>query len=205
MSLVILKNEQLERRRPASHAPATATVAKLRSENAALRREIDRLHQYRELAFRDPLTGLLNRRSFHERLGEECARVRRGGTYRFAVILIDVDDFKAVNDTLGHATGDEVLRATARLLEHDTREVDLCYRIGGDEFAIILPDTDPTGAESVLERLRQAVDPAWYALPVPVGLSMGVAAAPPTDPDPDAVVAAADAEMYRDKARRKEG
>ncbi len=200
MSLVILRNEHLDRSGQDRSNPTL--VARLRRENASLRREVERLRQYRELAFRDPLTGLLNRRSFHERLDEECARVRRG-TYRFAVVLIDVDDFKAINDTLGHATGDEVLRAVARVLEHDTREVDLCYRIGGDEFAIILPDTDPEGADTVLLRLREAVDPAWCALPVPVGLSMGLAAAPPTDPDPEALVAAADEQMYLDKARRK--
>jgi len=203
MGLVIHSNAAFEQRRSWIGDPSSArgAISRLRSENDRLRNEIRRLRQFQELAFRDPLTGLRNRRSFEERLEEECARVRRGRGYRFAVVVVDVDDFKAINDTLGHATGDRVLQAVAKLLRSSVREVDLCFRIGGDEFAVILPDTDDDGAQVVLQRLREGADPA--IMPVPVGLSLGAAGCPPQNPDIASVVAAADRAMYADKARRK--
>jgi len=205
MGLVIHSNAALEQRRSmiGDTAGVRGTISRLRAENNRLRNEIRRLAQFQEMAFRDALTSLRNRRSFEERLGEECARVRRGQDYRFAVVVVDVDDFKAINDTLGHATGDQVLRAVAQLLQRNVREVDLCFRIGGDEFAVILPGTDETGAQVVIDRLRKGADPAYAALPVPVGLSLGAAGCPPEDPSTDSVVAAADLAMYADKARRK--
>ncbi len=208
MGLVIYRNEVFENARHDVRLPDTpgemrAQLARLRAENSRLRRELEQLGEYQQMAFRDALTGLRNRRSFEERLAEECARARRSDGYHFSVLLLDVDEFKAINDTFGHATGDEVLRAVAEVLEDSVRTVDLCYRIGGDEFAIILPDTGVQGAARVVERLRTAMDPAFHALPVPVGLSVGMASSPPTEPDAAAVVAAADAAMYRDKAARK--
>lgn len=208
MSLVIYREEEFENRRgdrrlPDASAGLRAQVAQLRAENARLRRELARLGEYQQLAFRDALTGLRNRRSFEERLNEECGRAQRSDGYGFSVLLLDVDEFKAVNDTFGHATGDKVLAGVAELIDDSVRSVDLCYRIGGDEFAIILPDTDVAGATSVIERLRVAIDPALHALPVPVGLSIGAASSPPDGPDAAAVVAAADADMYRDKLARK--
>ena len=120
MSLVILRNETIESGDTVG-GPARplfgSAEARLRAENARLRAEIQRLQRFQELAFRDSLTSLRNRRSFEERLAEECARTRRGHDYRFAVVLVDVDDFKAINDTFGHATGDEVLRAVLRSLD----------------------------------------------------------------------------------------
>lgn len=208
MGLVIYRNEVFENARgevriPEAPGEQRAQMARLRAENSRLRRELQRLGEYQQMAFRDALTGLRNRRSFEERLAEECARASRNEGYRFSVLLLDVDDFKAINDTFGHATGDEVLRSVAELIEDSVRSVDLCYRIGGDEFAIILPDTGDGGAAAVVERLRVAVDPAFHALPVPVGLSIGLASSPPTAPDASAVVAEADADMYRDKQARK--
>ena len=205
MGLVIHSNAAFEQKRSlgGDTTKPRGAISRLRSENSRLRNEIQRLRQFQELAFRDPLTGLRNRRSFEERLEEECARVRRGRGYRFAVVVVDVDDFKSINDTLGHATGDQVLRAVAQLMKNHVRTVDLCYRIGGDEFAVVLPDTDERGAQVVVGRLRKGVDPAYTTLPVPVGLSLGAAGCPPEDPDTDSVVAAADRAMYADKSRRK--
>ena len=203
MSLTILSNEIAV---PAMDSPGeglSATLADLTEENAELRQEICRLSAYRALAFRDPLTGLLNRRAFTERLAEECARIGRRAGHTFSVILADLDDFKSVNDTLGHAEGDRVLVAVARFLERNTRSVDVCCRIGGDEFAVILPDTDEVGRQIVVDRLQHAVRPAIDGKTERIGMSVGVATCPPEIPDADRVVAAADEAMYRDKERRR--
>jgi diguanylate cyclase (GGDEF)-like protein len=202
MSLTILSNEIAV---PAMGSDTTlpAELADLVEENASLRREICRLSAYRALAYGDHLTGLNNRRAFVDRLAEECARTRRNSGYTFSVILVDLDDFKTINDTLGHAEGDRVLVAVARFLERNTRAVDVCSRIGGDEFAVILPDTDEIGRQAVVDRLRHAVRPAIDGKTERIGMSVGVATCPPEIPDADGVVAAADQAMYRDKERRK--
>ena len=203
MSLTILSNEIALPAMASADTDLDATLADLTEENAELRREICRLSAYRALALRDPLTGLHNRRAFTERLSEECARNRRTPGRTFSVVLIDLDDFKNVNDTLGHAEGDRVLVAVARFLERNTRVVDVCCRIGGDEFAVVLPDTDEEGRKAVVDRLRHAVRPAIDGKTERIGLSVGVATCPPEIPDADRVVAAADKAMYRDKERRK--
>jgi two-component system, cell cycle response regulator len=202
MSLMILSNEIAV---PAmdSQAAVPEDLAELAEENAALKREICRLSTYRALAFRDALTGLHNRRAFSDRLAEECARTRRQTEYTFSVVLIDLDEFKSINDTLGHAEGDRVLVAVARFLERNTRAVDVCCRIGGDEFGVILPDTDEGGRRAVVDRLRHAIRPAIDGKTERIGMSVGVATCPPEIPDADRVVAAADKAMYRDKERRK--
>ncbi len=203
MSLTILNNEVALPAMESTDPDLSTVLADMAAENAELRQEICRLSAYRALALRDPLTGLANRRSFTERLAEECARIRRSPGRTFSVVLIDLDDFKAVNDTLGHAEGDRVLVAVARFLERNTRAVDVCCRIGGDEFAVILPDTDEDGRRAVVDRLRHAVRPAIDGRTERIGLSVGVATCPPEIPDADRVVAAADEAMYRDKERRK--
>lgn len=202
MSLTILSNEIAV---PAMDAQTDlpAELVELAEENAELKREVCRLSAYRALALHDPLTGLANRRSFTDRLAEECARTRRRADYTFSVILVDLDDFKTINDTLGHAEGDRVLVAVARFLERNTRIVDVCCRIGGDEFAVILPDTDEQGRCAVVDRLHHAVRPAIDGKTERIGMSVGVATCPPEIPDAERVVAAADEAMYRDKERRK--
>lgn len=103
-------------------------------------------------ASHDPLTGLLNRRSFNERMLIECDRTRRYGT-EFSLILIDLDHFRSINETLGHETGDEVLRWIGRLLTEHTRISDMPFRLGGEEFAVICPSTTSDCAHIVAERL----------------------------------------------------
>lgn len=119
------------------------------------RRKRDEAHlQY--LAWRDPLTGLLNRRHFFERAEEEIVRARRHQR-PLALTMFDVDHFKQVNDRYGHAAGDEALRLLTRRCEEASRSGDLLARIGGEEFALLMPETDLAAAQRVAERLRQVV------------------------------------------------
>ncbi|MFN8040064.1 MAG: diguanylate cyclase [Acidimicrobiales bacterium] len=142
----------------------------------------------------DALTGLANRRTFYG--------VIDGGPGPGAVLYCDVDDFKAVNDTLGHTVGDVVLQEVADRLRRATRRGDLVARVGGDEFVIVCPGLDDADATALAARLRSALDEpiAIDGHPVPVGLSVGVAVA--ADGIDEATVEQADAELYRDKRRR---
>jgi diguanylate cyclase (GGDEF)-like protein/putative nucleotidyltransferase with HDIG domain len=126
-----------------------------------------------EQAATDPLTGLPNRRVFNERLREEVARARRYGR-PLSLVLIDLDHFKQINDGLGHETGDRVLRGVAARLSALGRNVDLLARIGGEEFAWILPETSGIEAYAVAERARQAVAGASHPDLAPLTLSAGV-------------------------------
>lgn len=155
----------------------------------------------RQLATTDGLTGLANRRRFLEALEHEVQRHRRYGT-PLALISIDVDRFKRVNDTWGHAVGDEVLRSLAAICRTEVRDVDTVGRMGGEEFAVLLPDTAPEEAMAVAERLRAAVDAAplrTTAGPLAVTLSLGVSASPPCD-GADTLLREADRALYRAKA-----
>lgn len=151
------------------------------------------------LAITDPLTGLLNRRKFEELLENEVARARRYGP--LALLMIDLNLFKQVNDRYGHQAGDEVLKAVARLLRSCCRETDACARPGGDEFAVILPHTDGAAAQVVRDRIlketsRTSVPIGGQALPL--SLSIGIASSTEAH-GAVALVAAADADMYRVK------
>jgi len=178
-------------------------VRKLRDENASLRRQVERLMVYRQMAYRDCLTGLHNRRYFKERLREECARASRDAGYSFSMIMIDIDSFKQINDTLRHGTGDDVLVAVAGFLNRGVREVDIVCRLGGDEFALLLPNTDEIGAAVVEARLRRAVAQGEIEARCTVGLSLGAASFPPGAADESSIIARADAAMYSNKRNRK--
>jgi len=174
-------------------------IAQLQRENEALRRELDAL---RAMSAQDPLTGLKNRRYFDERLASELDRaVRRRES--LSLLVIDLDGFKALNDTQGHLAGDECLRRVARLLEVAVREHDIVCRIGGDEFAVILPGADEEGARYVAKRIRDRVAGARRRQGLEVGLSLGTASWDAGYDDLPAFVAAADAAMYQDKQRRR--
>jgi len=141
-------------------------------ENARLRTEL------RHAASTDPLTGLLNRNEFHQRLVTEVKRAERHG-HPLSLVLLDIDDFKACNDTCGHAAGDQVLRTLATVIKDSIRAEDVAGRYGGDEFMILLPHTDDRGAHAVADALRKrfnerlfTTDGAIYK----VTLSAGVAA-----------------------------
>ncbi len=179
---------------------AQQELRKLRQELEQLRRENERLSG---LAYRDALTGLRNRRFFSERLGEELCRLHRGRKTGLSVICIDVNDFKVVNDTLGHAAGDAALVAVGRLLESLTRGSDLVCRIGGDEFAVLLPDTEALPAQRVVERIRAHVGSLVKVGLGRVPLSLGLASFEEGD-DELRLLSRADEEMYADKRAASE-
>jgi diguanylate cyclase (GGDEF)-like protein len=159
------------------------------------------LQRTKELAMTDALTGVANRRALNDALRRELARAERSGE-SVAVLLFDIDAFKAINDMLGHAAGDRALRLVARCLQHVTRQGDLVTRIGGDEFAVLLPDIDIPGARAIGERTRRALAHAGESGPR-VQVSFGLALAAPGSLSGTALLAAADADLYRDKAARK--
>lgn len=111
--------------------------------------------QLTELAIKDPLTGLYNRRFGMDALKMEVARVNRGNK-KLSVLMLDLDDFKGVNDKYGHNVGDDVLKSLSRVLEQSIRDTDICFRMGGDEFMVILPDTDEKSCQIVCERIIQS-------------------------------------------------
>ena len=152
-----------------------------------------------ELARTDPLTGLANRRHAIERLQDEARRAQRGHA-PFALVLADIDYFKRVNDTHGHACGDYVLARFADVATACVRALDVTARWGGEEFLLILPGTDAAGAATLAEKVRARLVTAelsWRGDPVPVTATFGVAAC--TDGDVDACLRAADAALYRGK------
>lgn len=111
---------------------------------------------YARIAAVDPLTGLFNRRYFISRLHEEVERARRQSS-ALAILMIDVDNFKRLNDQLGHSVGDAVLRVTGEVLRRSVRSFDVCARFGGDEFAILMPGSGPESARQIGERIRSGV------------------------------------------------
>lgn len=149
----------------------------------------------------DALTGLANRQQFEERLTRIVMETNRfGGSC--ALIVIDIDRFKHVNDTYGHQMGDEVLKEVARVLQNAVRTVDLCARYGGEEMALLLPQTDIAGAGLLAERLRRAVcgDPVRVkGREIPITISLGVAAYPEGTSSRDELFAAADRALYSAK------
>jgi diguanylate cyclase (GGDEF)-like protein len=170
-------------------ATGSAVVVRLLSER------VDRLvGELRLAAATDPLTGLLNRRAMEQRLDQELARARRTGE-SFATLLIDVDRFKEINDRRGHAAGDAALVALAGVLTRELREIDTVARIGGDEFAVLLPATGVTGAEASAQRLRERAG---------VSISVGAAVYGIDGLTGDELARAADAALYAAKRRRVE-
>lgn len=197
-------NQGLEQRVQARTAELVAAQQQLQEANAALE----------GLARRDTLTGLPNRRSAEEQLAQALARQRRSGS-PLCVALLDIDRFKAVNDTHGHGAGDAVLRAVAQTLAVALRQSDVVARWGGEEFLLLMPDTGLAGAQTVCEKLRSVV--AQRVVPLPPGpdgepavpdrltvtLSIGVAGLPGDRAGgalaADALVAAADRALYAAK------
>lgn len=155
----------------------------------------------------DELTGLSNRRGFEDALGMEIERSKRFGQ-KLGLVLLDLDDFKDINDSYGHPQGDVVLRDVAHVLRETAREIDYPTRYGGEEMAILLPETDLDGAERFAERLRQRIDTLRIQRAdgrgtLHVTASCGVAAVPQSATDERGLVAAADSALYQAKRSGK--
>jgi len=160
------------------------------------------------LATHDPLTGLWNRLAILMRLEEECrAPASSQPRQPFGLIIIDLDDFKGINDKLGHVSGDIVLRAVARKIEAQTRQIDAVGRYGGDEFLVILPGTDREALESVVQRIAKTT----YSIPVDgrsaeITVSCGaLSVGGESAPDPESVLAQVDGLLFQAKKSGKRG
>jgi diguanylate cyclase (GGDEF)-like protein len=161
------------------------------------RRNRDLLTVLASEARTDSLTGLLNRRGFDERAEIELTRARREGS-SIAVVVFDIDYFKRINDEWGHDTGDAVLARTAAVLADQTRDIDVVARLGGEEFGVLLPESDTEGAAELADRARDAVSKAQSSGLPPVRMSAGLAAAKAPETTQE-LLQAADVALYRAK------
>lgn len=163
------------------------------AENSSLRRH----------ATTDPLTGLYNHRHFHERLAVEVGRAGRSG-HPLSVVAIDVDDFDRVNNVYGHSAGDARLRSIAERLAAASRSTDILCRVGGDEFSIVMPDTDPIDAFKVCLRLQDFLHEPDDVCPLPISLSIGIANLPEHADNAEDLVQRADGALYWAKFHGRE-
>ena len=173
-------------------------------ERQALEVERERLlAEALERADRDPLTGLLNHRSFHKKLEEEADRAQRQNA-PLAIAVLDLDNFKFFNDAYGHLVGDEVLREVAGVLKSCCRSYDTLARYGGDEFALLMPGTSRAEAPALAERLRLRLEEAVYRpagseTAIPLSMSMGLSVFPDDEPGRLAALELADSRLMRAK------
>ncbi|MES1204400.1 MAG: GGDEF domain-containing protein [Pseudomonadota bacterium] len=189
-----------------SRAYLEEAFTRLTEENARLRREVMAGSGLWQIAHQDPLTGLWNRRYADERLTEELSRARRETDHRFSLVLVDVDNMKRINDERGHASGDDALKWVARFLKQGLRGHDLCCRLGGDEFLLILPGSGEQECRELVARIRRR----WNSAATTgdqraVAVSIGTASFPDHGDTIEALLNAADDGMYADKRRRDPG
>ena len=173
-----------------------ASLGVLLALRARLERERDAMRRF---ALRDPLTGLANRRALDERLGYEIARHTRHGE-SFAVVALDLDGFKAVNDRFGHDAGDELLCEAADALVGAVRAQDTVVRLGGDEFCVLAPQTDAPHAEHLVQRVRESLAGVTAGL-TGLSASIGTAVFPADGTTPEGLLATADRAALETKRR----
>jgi diguanylate cyclase (GGDEF)-like protein len=181
--------------------PSAATLQALRVFANQATTALDSAAQFEEMQFlaeHDPLTRLLNRRAFNQMLAAESSR---SGRYQrqFGLVLCDLDGFKRLNDDRGHLAGDRALERVGRVLADGMREVDAAFRIGGDEFALLLPEAGRRDAEAAVERIAAAIADGDAAGDQPLSASFGLAVFPADGDEPEALFRVADADMYRAK------
>lgn len=176
-------------------APLALVIAVAMLSTALMRSDLE----HRSEAVIDPLTGMLNRNALGSRVAELAQQSQLSGE-PIGLILADLDHFKQVNDSLGHAIGDAVLKDVAYVLRKQLRAFDLAYRLGGEEFLVLLPGADVAQTELLAEQLREAVSARSVGGGVEVTLSLGVSASERGDAfDYAAVFAEADAALYQAK------
>jgi len=182
-------------------AALLALVLALVRSRRQLAQARDEARRNRRLADLDGLTGLHNRRYFHEQLAREVARAQRYGR-ALALVVFDLDDFKSINDRIGHLAGDAVLAETAERTRGVVRSADIACRVGGDEFAVLLPEASGREAELLCRRLHRAVSSTAVAGAGNVSVSAGIAELQ-ADEDPNTFFERADQALYRAKERGK--
>ena len=188
------------------HEQLAHTLEEVRVKNDQLEEAVEKLEM---MASTDPLTGIANRRAFNQAMERRFAEAMRHD-HDLAMIMIDLDGFKQLNDRLGHQAGDLILQRTGRILEANCRRSDLAGRFGGDEFVILLPETDLSTARVAAERIKDEFEHAAAAMlahanpPVPVSMSIGISCLRHSQPvNPDQLVAHADEALYKAKATGK--
>jgi diguanylate cyclase (GGDEF)-like protein len=187
---------------------ADRRLARLAEANTRLRRQLAEQESLWRIAHQDPLTGLWNRRYADDRLAEEMVRTETVAGYQFSLVVADVDDLKRINDRYGHASGDQALKWVAKVLKQGLRSDDVCCRIGGDEFLLILPACGALACRRFAARFRARAQLAARAQRRAgvdaVGVSVGTASFPTEGRSAEALCAAADAAMYTDKRRGRQ-
>ncbi len=174
---------------------------------AQISRVLDKIliyHHTKALSITDDLTRIFNRRYFNQRFEREIQRAQRYNR-ALSIIMVDIDFFKQFNDTYGHLVGDEVLRNTARVLEKNLRQADIVARFGGEEFVILLPETNKSKARRVAEKLRSAVEKHRFKAEgneekLQITVSLGVASFPEDSLKAENILAHADKALYMAKA-----
>ncbi len=177
-------------------------LAELEQRNQTLEAENQQLRVYKDYAYTDVLTEIPNRRFYHERLVQEMARARRGQN-PLGLALVDLDFFKDINDQVGHRAGDQVLKFFSQFLRVNLRQEDVLCRIGGDEFSVILPDTDAEHAQVFFDRVKTKLDRIDLSLDsqanINLSFSCGIATFS-SEQTPEDFIEQADHALYTAKA-----
>ena len=178
---------------------------RIEAAEAKIRDHEKRIAHLEHISTRDELTGLLNRRGFFESFKKETDRAARGYSKGGLLIVIDLDNFKVINDTYGHQAGDAALRMVATTLERNSRAMDSCARLGGDEFVLLLANTERekslVRAQNLIKQLN-SLSLVWYGAEIPVRASLGLKDYSGTD-NAEEIFGAADEKLYTQKRNNK--